>query len=210
MATVTITDTPVPAPRHYESTGPRAGNISNSPIGEVEFFNESFTVAAKGATDENFVRTSCTLPSDFVYRLRYLSYFAAGISLADLDEPQAAISCLVTENQVSVYRFGMYSESLLQLSGIADAEATPAAGSGFKADQDAVTNDFGVYFSPFGANISRIIINASRGVSIFTTSWLNNSSNGTAALNISYRYEFDIFTVAQFNAVNMNRSILTY
>lgn len=210
MATVTITDTPDPVHRHFVSPGTRAWNVSNNPIGEVEFSNLTFVIAIKDAGNENFVITSCVLPPGFVYRLRYLSYHVQGISVADLDEPQAAIACLITENGIQVYDFGMYSESLTQLSGIADAEATPAVGSGFKINQDSVTNDFGVYFAPLNQNIQRVIIDGSQGTTVFTTRWLNNSGNGTAALNISYRYEFDMFTIAQFNAVDMNRSILTY
>lgn len=210
MSTVTITDTIPAAHRHWVSPGTKAWGVSNSPIGEQVFADLAFAIAIKASTDENFVITSCTLPPGFVYRLRHLSYLVAGISLADLDEPQAAIACLITQNGVQIYDFAMYSESLTQLAGQADAELTPADGSGFKINQDSVTNDFGVYFSPIWANMSKVIIDASVGSSIFTTRWLNNSANGTAALNISFRYEFDMFTVAQYNDVAMNRSILTY
>lgn len=209
MATVPIPDAPNGVPRMYESLGARAWDKSNSPIGEIEFSNQAFVIAAKDAADENFITISCTLPTGFVYRLRYAQLLLAGVSTADLVEHEAAIACLITENQVSVYDFAMYAESPTQQAGIAAGGASTAA-SGFKIDQNSVANDFGAYYSPIWAHINRVIINAAQGVSIFTARLLNNSGNGTAAMNISYRFEFDMFTIAQFNAVPMNRSVLVY
>lgn len=210
MTTIVISDVAEARPRMFESPGVRAFNVSNSPIGEIEFSNLLFAIASKLNTDENFITISCTLPQGFVYRLRYAMFQLSGVAANDIQQHEPAASCLLTENQVTVYNFAMYNESSAQNSGLADAEGGANLGVAFKSNQDAVTNDFSAFYSPIWANIARVVIDASQGVSIFNARLLNSSGEATSAMNISYRFEFDMFTIAQFTAVDMNRSILTY
>jgi len=210
MATITISDTPGAIARMFQSPGSRAGNESNNPIGEIEFSNLTFAIASKLSTNENFITIGCTLPPGFVYRLRYAQFNVDAVSLAELGQYEASAACLITENAVQVYTFAMYNESHQQLSGLADAEGRSNNAGSFKANQDSVTNDFSAFYSPIYARIARILIDASQGASIFTTRFLNSSASAAGAHNISYRFEFDMFTIMQFHGVNINRSILTY
>jgi len=204
MATVTTAIVLEADSRTYSSPAARAVDRGSSPI-RTMIFTDQTTIALKDAANESFVTISATLPSNFFYRIKSMRFHAASTTLGVFADWTTGMAGLITENQVQVYDFAVWNES-------GRIDATNSDGStnfAFKINQDAVTNDFGCFFSPL-EELSVYLIDASQGVSIITLRWLDTSSDSTAATVLRSRIEVDAFTIDQANAFETNRSQLIY
>jgi len=204
MTTVTTSLALDSVSRVFASPGTAVGAIAPAPIQRL-IFTGSTTVPAKADVDESFLIITATLPARYLYRIALMSIFCTTSAKGAFSDWEDAMEVLITENQVSVYRFGMYNELMLY-------QGTVSPGGGeFKIDQNAVTNDFGTYFSPSAqARTSQLLIDASKGVSQLVIHWLDNSADTTVATGILARIEIDQFTPVQANAAPLNSSLLTY
>lgn len=196
MATVTTTSTGTAQITTYESPAARAGAVLDAPIGEI-VFTDSFDIPAKLAADENYVVVTCTLPRNFFYRLRYMSNWLIGSSTSDLDDFQGAMYWTMTENQIAKYYFPAIGPRFAYHPN-----------TNFKWSEDATTNDFGQFYVPDDW-IRKVLVDASEGISIVRGQLLDSSANANAASRLTYRLEFDTYTIDQAKSFQVNRAILT-
>lgn len=198
MATVTTTSTGTAEMTMYRSPAARAGAVLDAPIGEIEF-SDSFAIPAKLAADENFIVINCTLPRNYFYRLRYLNVFLTGSNSGDLNDYDAAMAWMMYEDSAIRYYFGAYAQGF---------GGNYYNGNTFKWNEDAVTNDYGIFYLPRDP-IRKVLIDASTGVSMVKGQLLDSSTNANAATNIDYQIEFDTYTIDQAKSYQVNRAILT-
>lgn len=174
---------------HEPYTGPQ-------PYGEVVFSAQGSTIAAKGAADTMVVTSSGTLPSGFVYRPVECRAMLSGVNEDDLQENEAAMGLLLTENQVTLKQTMMFSPSRL-----AEQSASVA---GQEIRNPSVTNDFSAIYGllPEDQWLTDII-DASQGSSILQTILVNNSGNATGALSFAQYYRFLMYTIQQYRNAAM-------
>jgi len=201
MATILTSVALVAASRSFASPGTATGSRSAAPIQRL-IFTGAATIALKDAANESQVTFSATLPAKFFYRIASMRIAAQSTASGVFSDWENGMDVVVTENQVSVYNFALYNEMLL----IGNA-------SSFKGDPDAVTNDFVTFFSPMQGVVqppSQFLIDASKGLSIIQTNWIDTSSDSTAATTVQARYEIDQFRTPNANAAPLNTSVLVY
>jgi len=187
MATVTTTNTPNPDLRVFQKSADPA-----APFAEL-LFDGTFTIAALDAANESQVIISMALPTNFVYRIQSMEIQQASTG-ANVFTPatQKAWTCVITENQVTTRRFGLFSQAMFYLSTSAVALATIAT-----------TNNFGTWFQP-APGFGNQLIDASRGSSIVTLQWIDQSADATAAIGTTFRCMFLAYTYEQFNQAPIN------
>ncbi len=190
MATVTTTNSPDPRLRTFKRSPDPA-----APFGEL-LFAATFTVAAKLSTNESQVIIACTLPPNFVYRLQALEIFVASDGENPFDDLEQAWTVVLTENQVTTRRFGLYNLTEFYTA----ASESPA----IKVDPDSTTNDFGTYYNPINTDIGNQLIDSSEGSSVMTVQLMDTSADSTAAVVVTFRFLATAYTVDQFNEAPIN------
>lgn len=159
-----------------------------APISSVFFADPDSAVAAKDAADEMTITLTLTLPPNFFYRLAFLELGLEAPAIADLEDYEKAARVEVFEAGISTGRFALYN-----LTEFATGGAEP----GFKAEPDAVTNDFSTFFAAPPGKLQTELIDARNGVTIVQVRLVDTSADATSALVFSYRCRAWQYTVEQ-------------
>jgi len=188
MATVTTTEVATAVLRPVQYLNPSA------PFGELVFAS-SFIVPIKAAADENRIIIAATLPRNYVYRLQSLEIFCAADTDGVFFDWAAAWTVVLTENQVTTRRFGLFNQ----------VSFNDALVKGVKIEPDSVSNDFGTWYVPgVQSPIGNQLIAAGPAASVMTLQMMDTSADTTAAVTVLYRLMATAYTIAQYNASAIN------
>lgn len=161
-------------------------------------FRRTGTVALKDAANESIVTWTVTLTPKFIYRIAHFSILATSTGISVFDDWEKAMTIGVNEDGVSVLKYPL-------VNGMVES----IGADGYKVDDDAATNDFGTFFHNGGIRPGQLLINAIKS-GIITATWVDSSSDATAATVTEFLLVLDQFTPAQWNAAPLHTSVLNY
>jgi len=191
VATVAINTTGLRTIRSFDRESVGNNPASIMPFAEVVFSNPGVAIALLGAGDVNVWTYTCTLPANFVYRVVEMKVLAAGPAESDLDDAEPGMMVTATENQVAFKNWLLWNQC--QYLG-----STSGSLSAIAAANPATTNDFQTIFAnPAGADVQSDFIDASQGISIIQTVWVNFNAT-SSAMTVSPYYRFYQYTIDQF------------
>lgn len=162
------------------------------PFSEVICKNAD-TILALDAADVGVYSWSTVLPRGYVYRLVEHRLQLAATAENQLDDMQAGMEWVFTENQVTSKRFMTTNAVQFYSAEIGFA--------GYQTRNPAITNDFTTEYmimNPIGMGTD--LVDASQGQSIMLGVLVNSAGAGTVAIGTDFYARFLAYTIAQFNA----------
>lgn len=181
----------------FASPGVATSSRTPMPIARCVWRRTS-TIALKDAANESIVTWTVTLVPKFIYRIAHFSILVTSTALAVFADWENAMSVGVNEDGTSVLKYPLVNGSILSIGT-----------DGYKIDDDAATNDFGTFFHSGGIRPGQLLINAIKSATI-TCTWVDSSSDTTAATVTEFLIVLDQFTPAQWNAAPLHTSVLNY
>lgn len=173
--------------------------LQEGSFGEILYLGQ-FVIPSKLAADENRAIITLTLPVNFWHRIMSMEVSVASEGLAVMDDFEPAMNVLVTEDGTVRRRFALFNTSVIQT-------ADEAAG-GFAVVFTSTTQDFSSLFEPVYTDVSQDLINAARGLTTITITFMDTSGDTTTAVTVDYRVRTLTYTIEQALNWSVNSPLL--